>query len=45
MSDLAIHVENLGKRYKIGALQKRHDTLRDALAGAFKRFNVPTFQR
>ncbi|MCL4486509.1 MAG: ABC transporter ATP-binding protein [Chloroflexi bacterium] len=45
MTDLAIHVENLGKRYKIGALQKRHDTLRDALAGAFKRLNVPTLER
>jgi lipopolysaccharide transport system ATP-binding protein len=32
MSDLAIRVENLGKQYKIGRLQKRHDTLRDALA-------------
>lgn len=37
MSDLAIRVENLGKRYRIGHLQQRHDTLRDALAGAFKR--------
>ena len=32
MSDIAIRVENLGKRYKIGRLQKRNDTLRDALA-------------
>ncbi len=32
MSDIAIRVENLGKQYKIGRLQKRHDTLRDALA-------------
>lgn len=31
MSDLAIRVENLGKRYKIGARVRRHDTLRDAL--------------
>ncbi len=32
MSDLAIKVENLSKRYKIGALKRRHDTLRDQLA-------------
>ena len=31
MSDIAIRVEGLGKRYQIGAVQKRHDTLRDAL--------------
>jgi lipopolysaccharide transport system ATP-binding protein len=31
-SDLAIRVENLGKQYKIGRLQKRNDTLRDAIA-------------
>ena len=31
MSELAIKVEGLGKRYKIGTLQ-RHDTLRDQLA-------------
>lgn len=31
MSDLAIRVENLGKRYKIGARVRQHDTLRDAL--------------
>lgn len=31
MSDIAIRVENLGKRYTIGVGQ-RHDTLRDALA-------------
>jgi len=33
MSDLAIRVENLSKLYRIGAAQKRHDTLRDAIAG------------
>lgn len=32
MSDVAIRVEKLGKQYKIGRLQKRNDTLRDALA-------------
>ncbi len=31
MSDVAIRVENLGKRYRIGKAQVRHDTLRDAL--------------
>ena len=29
MSDLAIKVDNLSKRYKIGARKHRHDTLRD----------------
>src|SRR6266481_1465094 len=33
MSDVAIKVKGLGKRYKIGRLQ-RHDTLRDRIAGA-----------
>lgn len=32
MSDIAIRVENLGKQYKIGRLQKRHDTLRDKIS-------------
>ena len=40
MTDIAIRVENLSKLYHIGALQQRHDTLRDA-AG----FNVQTFTR
>ena len=31
MNDIAIRVENLSKLYKIGALQNRHDTLRDKL--------------
>jgi lipopolysaccharide transport system ATP-binding protein len=31
MSDLAIRVEQLGKQYRIGAAQKRHSTLRDAI--------------
>ena len=43
MSDVAIRVEGLSKRYKIGKLQ-RHDTLRDRIADAcvfnlFKRRN------
>ena len=35
MSDVAIRVENLGKRYRIGGAQKRYPTLRDALVDAF----------
>lgn len=31
MSELAIQVENLGKRYQLGAQQKRYPTLREAL--------------
>jgi lipopolysaccharide transport system ATP-binding protein len=31
MSDIAIRVENLSKLYQLGALKKRHDTLRDQL--------------
>jgi len=31
MSDIAIRVENLGKLYRIGAAQKRRDTLRDVI--------------
>jgi len=34
MSDLAIRVEKLGKRYRIGGLQPRYLTLRDSLARA-----------
>ena len=30
-SDIAIHVENLSKRYRIGAREKRANTLREAL--------------
>jgi hypothetical protein len=32
MSDIAIRVENLSKRYRIGAYQKRANTLRETLA-------------
>jgi lipopolysaccharide transport system ATP-binding protein len=39
MSDLAIRVENLSKLYHIGALQQRHDALRDALTSRFRRPN------
>jgi len=31
MSDIIIRAESLSKRYKIGALKQRHDTLRDQL--------------
>jgi len=41
MPDLAIRVENLGKLYSIGAMQERHDTLRDALADFRKRLIKP----
>ena len=40
MNDIAIRVENLSKLYHIGKTQQRHDTLRDALAAAFKRSDV-----
>jgi len=45
MTDLAIRVENLSKLCHIGKAQRRHDTLRDAITGAFKRWNVQTIQR
>lgn len=35
MSDIAIHVEGLSKRYKIGARQEGYKTLRDTLSDAF----------
>jgi lipopolysaccharide transport system ATP-binding protein len=36
MSEIAIRVENLSKLYKIGAVNERHDTLRDQIADGFK---------
>lgn len=45
MNEIAIRVENLGKRYRINQAQPRHDTLRDLIASIFKRSSVPTFQR
>ena len=33
MTDIAIRVDHLSKLYHLGALQQRHDTLRDALTG------------
>lgn len=37
MTDIAISVEGLGKRYRLGALQQRHDTLPDTLISTFQR--------
>ena len=34
MSDIVIRVENISKQYKIGALQKRHETWAEALSRA-----------
>lgn len=36
MSDLAIRIESLGKRYRIGAPAMNYRTLRDSFAGMFK---------
>lgn len=36
MSDIAIRVENLSKKYQIGETLKRHDTLRDAVVDALR---------
>src|SRR5262245_36238151 len=36
MSNLAIRVDNLSKRYKIGVASQRQDTLRDEIAEGFK---------
>lgn len=41
MNDTAIKVENIGKMYRIGAAQERHDTLRDALVARFRRVGQP----
>jgi lipopolysaccharide transport system ATP-binding protein len=34
MSDIAIRIEQLGKRYEIGAKREEYDTVREALSGA-----------
>jgi lipopolysaccharide transport system ATP-binding protein len=36
MSDIALRVNGLGKVYRIGALRKAHDTLRDAVAASLR---------
>jgi hypothetical protein len=41
MNDIAIHVENLSKRYRIGRLQSRHDTLRDTIVATLKHWRAP----
>ena len=38
MTDLAIEVDNLSKRYRIGAQRQSYNTLRDTLAEAFSKF-------
>ena len=41
MTDLAIEVDNLGKRYRIGAPRQSYNTLSDALSEAFANFRNP----
>jgi hypothetical protein len=36
MSDVAVRVEGLGKRYRIGAPSMNYRTLRDSFAEAFR---------
>ena len=36
MGDLAIRIDGLSKRYEIGAIQRRHDTLRDHIVHGFQ---------
>lgn len=36
MNDIAIHIEDLGKRYRIGAREDGNKTLREAIVGAVK---------
>ena len=38
MADLALRVEDISKRYRIGLAQSRPDTLRDLLTSRFQRF-------
>jgi hypothetical protein len=35
MTNIAIRVDHLSKRYRIGRAQQRHDTLRDAQTSVF----------
>ncbi|MEM4725080.1 MAG: ABC transporter ATP-binding protein [Candidatus Hadarchaeum sp.] len=37
MSDIVIHVERLSKKYRIGNLQTRHETLREAVTNVLRR--------
>jgi ABC-type polysaccharide/polyol phosphate transport system ATPase subunit len=36
MSNIAIRVDRISKRYKIGVAKQRHDTLRDQLTESFR---------
>jgi lipopolysaccharide transport system ATP-binding protein len=41
MTHLAIRAENIGKRYRVGAVSQRYRTLRETISGAFGRGNAP----
>jgi lipopolysaccharide transport system ATP-binding protein len=41
MSEIAIRVEGLGKRYRIGAQQEQYKTLRESLVGVVHRLRLP----
>jgi len=41
MSDIAIQVQNLSKRYRIGVVSTRHNTLRDQLVNYASRLTAP----
>ena len=45
MSEIAIHVERLGKQYRIGAMPTGYRTLRDALVSGVKRLGSGDFKR
>jgi lipopolysaccharide transport system ATP-binding protein len=45
MTDIAIRVENLSKKYHIGRAQERYDTLRDALSASFRNMKDSIFNR
>ena len=42
MTDIAIRLNNLSKRYRLGAARGRHDTLRDPLAAGLRWNNRAT---
>ncbi len=44
VSDIAIRVENLSKRYRIGARQNRPDTLWDAISDFGLDPSLPKFE-
>ena len=43
MTELAIRVENISKRYRIGALQTRADTLRDVVVNNVRRMGPVSY--